>query len=196
VPRAPRFEAPVDLEAHVALVKPGATLRGFFVTDAITRARAAEPRVNLHAIAKVAPRRYLPFLSYDYREYLRLLHAAAGVISPSIPRGEALRRLAWSTYDTFIGTPVGKIIFDMMGRDVAGVLSQASRGYSVSVNFGEVTSQTMGTRYVLVRYRNMPSFLETTQVGVIEGAVKHCGAEPDVQIELMDLANADLHVRW
>jgi hypothetical protein len=38
--------------------------------------------------------------------------------------------------------------------------------------------------------------LETYQVGVLEGAIRHYGAEPEILIDLFDLANADVDIRW
>jgi hypothetical protein len=50
-------------------------------------------------------------------------------------------------------------------------------------NFGSITT-------------DYPAFLETSQVGVAEGAIEACGARAEIDVDLHDLANGDLDVRW
>lgn len=186
----------VDIDAHLALLPADASVRGFFFRDALERGQRAAPNVDFAARAGVAPRRYLPFISYAYADYLRLVDVIARAAHPTLSQGEALRRFAWTTYDLFLGTQVGAAIFGMFNRDIESVLMNGARGYSVAINFGKITAQKLGENHVCTSFRDCPILLDTIQVGVLEGAVKHYGVEATVEAEVMSLADADLHVRW
>lgn len=187
----------VDIAAHIALLPRDASVRGFFFTDALARGRKAAPQLDLLERAGLDPeRRYLPFISYPYADYVRVVDVAARASHPSLPQGEALRRFAWSTYDLFLSTQVGGAIFGMFGRDVESVLLNGARGYAVAINFGKVAARRVAERHVCVSFRDCPILLETVQVGVLEGAVKHCGATAAIDVQPRSLADADLHVRW
>jgi uncharacterized protein (TIGR02265 family) len=193
--RPPHFQD-LDLDAHLARLDPAATARGLVLSDLIDRVRRAKPSVELATLAGVAPRRYLPFLSYPYADLLRMIATAAAVLHPEVKPGEGARRIGWTTYDTLLGTKAGRMAFSFFAGDVEGVLMNAARGYSISLGFGRVASERVGERHVVIRFRDLPGMLETYQVGVVEGAIRHCGEQPRVEIELVDLANADVHARW
>jgi uncharacterized protein (TIGR02265 family) len=194
--RPPRFQDPVDLDAHLALVPSGATNRGIFFQEFVHRARAVAPDADLAALAGIERRRYLPFLEYPYADFLRLAHAAARVLFPRSPIGEGLRRLGHGTYDTLLESHAGRVIFSVLGIDFEQVCRNAGAGYRVAVSFGKVTSTQVGPKHFRIAYEVQPSFLETLQVGVIEGAARHCHVTPRIQIELRDLAHATIDVDW
>lgn len=186
-----------DVAKCIAALPRDASVRGFFFNDAIERARRAAPKVDVLARAGLEPqKRYLPFLSYPYADYVRLVDAAARAAHPEQSQGEALRRFSWSTYDLFIATSVGAAIFGMFGRDVESVLMNGARGYAVAINFGKVSARRTGERHVTMSFRECPILLDTVQVGVLEGAVRHCGAEADITVHTRSVADADLEVRW
>jgi uncharacterized protein (TIGR02265 family) len=186
----------VDVAAHIALLPVDASARGFFFQDALERGRRAAPSVDFFARAGVEPKRYLPFLSYSYVDYVRLVDAIARTMHPDVSQGEALRRFSWTTYDLFISTSVGSAIFGMFGRDVESVLMNGARGYSVAISFGKVSARRAGERHVCITFRDCPILIDTVQVGVLEGAVKHCGATPSVEVVSRGLGDADVHVEW
>lgn len=183
----------VDVEAHLALLPPDGAIRGVFVAGLLTQ--AGKP-AEIHALAGVPERRYLPFINYPVRDYIRLLLATASVVYPRLSRGEALRQLAWTAFDTLLGTTAGRAMFAVLGDDPTRVLLMAKRAYALSVNFGTVGAELIAPGHVRVSFRDYPMFLETTQVGVMEGALRHFKCTPQVTATLVDLANGFLDVRW
>jgi uncharacterized protein (TIGR02265 family) len=194
--RPPRFHDPVDLEAHLALVPRGATNRGIFLQEFVHRVRAVAPEVDLAALAGIERRRYLPFLQYPYADFLRLAYAAARVLFPRTPIGEGLRRLGHGTYDTLLDSQAGRAIFSALGIDFEQICRNAGTAYRMALNFGKMTPTQVGPKHFRIVYDEQPSFLETLQVGVIEGAARHCYVTPRIQIELRDLAHATIDVDW
>jgi uncharacterized protein (TIGR02265 family) len=194
--RVPDPSRPVDLEGHVRLLPGGATCKGLFFTDVIARARRVAPGVDVAARAGLASRRYVAFFAYPYADLLRLVVAAASVMYPDVPTGEGVRRVGEHAYDALLGTQAGRVVFGLFGGDAEFVMMQGPRGYSIALNFGEITVEREGPRRVRYRFRGLPGFIETYQVGVIEGALRHCGATCDARVALTDLANGDIQVDW
>ena len=182
-----------DLQA--ALPK-GAACLGLYFNDVIETARRANPAANLPALAGLEPRRYLPFLSYPYGDVMRLIVTAGRLLHPKETVAEAVRRVGHTAYDRLLATRAGSALFDAFGKDPERILLVGPRGYRLSVNFGSVTAHADGPRRVLYRFREMPAMLETYQVGVIEGALRHLGVRGRVLVETMDIANADLEITW
>ena len=194
--RSPRFDAPVDLAAHLALLPLGATNRGMFIQDLFRHVEAAAPGTDLAGLAGVPARRYLPFLEYPYADFLRLLHAAAGVTRQRLAMGEGLRRIGHTTYDTLLGSHAGRVLFGVLGVDFEQVMRHGPKGYRLALTFAQVTSTQLGPRHFVLGYEGLPGFLETYQVGVVEGAARHCQVSCAVKVAMTSLASAELDVTW
>ncbi len=194
--RAPRFYAPVDLEGQVALLPPRATCKGMFFLDPIARAQRHDAAVDLFAMAGVAPRRYMPFLDYPHAEWMRVAYAAATVLSPGGRVGEGLRELGRHAYDVIFANPLGKVLFSPFGFDLERVFAHAGMGYRLGIGFGAVQSERRGPQHYRVTFEDFPSFLETYNVGVFEGAVAHYGSEAVVRIAHEHPAQATMDVTW
>jgi len=191
---APRFGEPVDLEAHVALLPATASCRGLFFLDSINR---LEARARTMPDRSGAPsRRYQAFGDYAYADYLRLQHKTAKTLFPNEPVGEGLRRLGQGAYDALLASHVGRIVFGVFGKNFGLIAKMGAKGWGVSLNFGTVGLEELGTRHVRYRFRDMPAFLETLQVGVVEGAMRACGVRGEVLVRMNGLASADFDVRW
>jgi uncharacterized protein (TIGR02265 family) len=180
----------------IAALPSGATCLGLYFSDVLGLAEKLRPGTDLTGLAGVPKRRYLAFLQYPYADILRLIAAAAKAIHPKLTLGEGMRRVGHSAYDRLFRTQVGAVVFGALGRDPARVFLAGPRGYRLSINFGSVTAESAGSCRVIYRYREMPALLETYQVGVLEGALRHLGVDGSVLIDLFDLANADLQVSW
>ena len=192
----PRFHMAIDVPAQVALLPPRATCKGMFFNDVIARAAAVDASVDLFARAGVARREYTAFLDYPHAEWMRLAEAAAVVVARGGRAGEGLRELGRHAYDAIFDHALGKVLFGPLGFDVDRVVANTGLGYRLGLSFGRVTVTPVGPQHARVTYRDFPSFLETYNVGVIEGGILRYGATPRVQIALDGLAHAELDVRW
>lgn len=194
--REPAFFAPFDLDEHLQATPPGATCRGLFFADLLQRVKVGAPHVDLQALAGLEERRYLAFLEYPYADFLRMLVAAAKALHPQRPTGEGLRRVGQGAYDALLGSHAGRVVFGALGLDAEQVLSYGPRGYRLSLNFGEVRAERVGDRHFRYVYRDFPAVLETYQVGVVEGALRHCGAKARVLVSMEALGDAVMDITW
>lgn len=193
---APLFDRPVVLEDHVRALPSGATCKGLFFHDVLDRLRKTAPNHGLLAPDGLGSRRYLHFFDYSYGDYMRVLHATAATIFPGISVGEGLRRLGRSSYPALLNSQVGKVLFGVLGADTRRILELGARGYQVSLNFGRVEVDVLGTNHLRYQFRNLPAYLETYQVGVVEGAMKATGVEGRVRVKLANLGNGSFDIRW
>ncbi len=60
---------------------------------------------------------------------------------------------------------------------------------------GQVSAEKTAYRTFTFRASQFPGFLETFQVGVLEGVVRHCGERARISIALDDLATATIELR-
>lgn len=194
--RIPDEGTEVDLEAHVALVPAGATVKGMFFSNFFDKARDFASAEEIARRAGVPHRRYVPFFDYPFVDNLRIGLAASQAMYPAHGAGRALRLLGATTYEAVLGTHLGRVIFAVLGLDIEAVLMAGPRAYKLAVSIGEVKAIKAGPRYVRYEYRDFPSFIETQQVGVIEGAMQHYRIEPRLEVEMSDLANGTIHVTW
>ncbi|MBZ0231207.1 MAG: DUF2378 family protein [Deltaproteobacteria bacterium] len=193
---APRFDREIHIDAHVAALPAGATAKGLFLRDPLQRVATAAPGTDLFQLAKVPKRRILPFFDYPYDELMRLLHAAAGVLWPKLPRGEGLRRLGHGAYEALIGHQVGRVIFMVVGNDFSRVAQVGRRGWQVSVSFGKVDYQELGPGHGAYFFKDFPAFLETYQVGVLEGAMRVFRVNGAVSVKLDGLGDGVIEMKW
>jgi serine/threonine-protein kinase len=172
---APDFNAPIDLDAHLALLPPDATCKGMFFNDALRHGAEVRPLYELFVLAGVKQRRYFPFGDYPMDDFMRLQVAVARAAHPGVALGLGLRRLGHTAFDTVLASQLGKTLFAAFGRDLDRMMAHGPRAYRLLFNFGEVSMERLSPRSYSVRYRDFPLFLESNQVGVIEGVLRHCG---------------------
>lgn len=192
----PRFERPVDLARHLAELPKEAACKGLFFADPIQRMRKVAPAHPLFAEGKVGSRRYVPFLNYPYADFLTLLTEAAKVVHPGVPTGEGLRRLGRAGYEALLESQVGKVLFGVFGRSFEHVVRMGARGWSVSVTFGQVRVEELGPRHVRYHFTDFPAFLETYQVGIVEGGMRACQAKGEVLVRLDSIRSGSFDIRW
>jgi uncharacterized protein (TIGR02265 family) len=192
--RPPRGGAPVDLEAHVRRVPSGATVKGMFFVDLQRASEEAGVWPAVIRTSGVPERRYYAFQDYPMVDNLRLTVAAAAHLHPRLPIGDAVRRLGQTALDVVLASQIGRALFGILGRDVEPIFLRGPKAFKLLVGTGEVTAEKLSDRSYRFRARNLPLFLETYQVGVIEGVLRHCGERGRILIALEDLSNATLHV--
>ena len=193
--REPRFDVAVDLDAHLALLPSAAICKGMFFIDTLRLGTRAAPAAELLRVAQVSDRRHLPFHDYPAAEYMRLLFTVARIAYPKLAVGEGLRRVGQTAFDTVLGTHIGRSFFGILGPDVEKVFLAGPKAMSLLVNFGRFSCEKGGAHTFVLRAREYPAFLETYQMGVIEGALRHCRATGRIRIELDDLSNILVEVR-
>lgn len=167
-----------------------------FLLDALRNVESRAPRFDLFAEAGVKRHRILPFLDYPYAELMRLLVAAAEVLYPTLAAGEGLRRLGRSAYEALLRAQIGKVLFAVVGKDFTRVASLGARGWRVSVNFGKVRFESLGKGHAAYHFSGFPAFIDTYQVGVVEGAMNACGVDGEVWVKLVGPGDGTLELFW
>ena len=194
--RDPDFTGDVDLDAHLALLPEDARVKGLFFQGALERLQQARSDADPFARAGVPRQVYRAFHDYSYSDYLRLMVAIAELQYPNLPRGKGLREIGRSAYGILADSHIGRVIFGALGNDFGRIAAVGTKGWKLALNFGTVTFQSTGPNSGLYVLRDMPTFIETLQVGVVEGAVAAVGAQGRVRVHLRDLANGEIEVTW
>lgn len=192
----PDFRVDVDLEAHVALLPPGACSKGLFHNDVVRKAAAAGCRDALFERAGVEPRRFGAFKDHPFEELLRLLVSAAGLLWPDEPTAEGLRRLGHGAYDALTSTHIGRILFGVLGRDFSRIAAAGVKGWGVSMNFGSVEYERLAEHRGAYFFDGVPGFLASYQVGVVEGGMIASGTSGRVRVALDGLAVGAIEFDW
>lgn len=187
---------PPPLEATIAALPEKATCLGLYFNDVIDAVVRNRSDADVLAAAELPKKRYFPFFSYPYADVVRVIGAAAKLLHPRIPHGEAIRRLGHTVYERLFKTRVGQVVFGALDNDVRRILLAGPRGYDLSLNFGKLTAESPEERRVLYHFRDLPGLLETYQVGIIEGTLRHLNVAGRVQIDVFDVGNADVEITW
>ena len=192
--RTPRDAAPVELDEHLRRLPSGATVKGMFFLELQRLSEQASVWPQVLETAGIAERRYYNFRDYPMVDNLRLTAAVAAHVHPTVARGDAIRYLGQTALDVVLSSPIGRTLLGVEGRDVEQLFLRGPRAYKLLLGVGEVTSEKVSLRVFRFHVRNFPAFLETYQVGVLEGILRHCGKTGQVRIALDDVANATLEV--
>jgi uncharacterized protein (TIGR02265 family) len=192
----PRTFRPIEIEEQIALLPRNARCKGMFFQDMLERAHRVDPGADVHRLAGLAPRRYIPVLDYPHADWMRLAAACAAVINPRGHTGEGLRMLGRHAYDAVFLNPLGKVLFGPLGFNLERVIAHAGLGYRLGLNFGRVESQRVDEAHFRVEFSAMPTFLETYNVGVIEGAIAHYHCKPQLKVAPDGWSHLVLDARW
>jgi serine/threonine-protein kinase len=192
--RAPRFDAPVDLDEHLRRVPSGATVKGMFFLELQRVAEKSGVWRQVLVTAGVAERRYYNFRDYPMVDNLRITVAVATHVHPRVSQGEGIRRLGQAALDVVLGSQIGRAVFGAFDRDMDPLFLRGPKAFKLLLGVGDVTSEKVAPGKYRFHARNFPAFLETYQVGVIEGVLRHCNQRARVTIALEDLANGTIEV--
>lgn len=192
----PRFPDGIDVEESVRLLPPGATTKGMFLLDALRKVEDRAPRFDLFAAAGLEQHRILPFFDYPFSELMRLLVAAAEVLYPTLQVGDGVRRLGRSAYEAPLQARIGKLLFAVVGKDFARVASLGVRGWKISASFGKVRFESLGEGHAAYHFSDFPAFIDTYQVGVVEGAMSACRVDGEVWVKLDGPGDGTLEFFW
>lgn len=167
-----------------------------YFQNALAFARKRAPRVDVAREAGLTRATYLPFNAYPMADYLRLAVAVARHGWPELPIGEGLRRIGHQAYDTFLDSHLGKVVFGAFGRAFHLIAKHGDKGWALSINFGRIAVEELGPRHFRYHFSDMPIFLETHQVGAVEGAMKATGVTGEVLVEPRELSSLSMDLVW
>jgi uncharacterized protein (TIGR02265 family) len=193
---SPDFSQSVDLEAELAALPAAAAARGFYFTELIKELEAKAPGVDPFAELGLEKPRYRAFKEYPYGEFLRLNVFAAERIYPDLPTGEGLRRLGRGAYNVFVSTQIGRVLLGAVGNNFGRIAKLGCRAYSTSLNFGKVQWTAIGDREGYYTFVDLPAFVGTYQVGVVEGGLRATKTTGVVTVAVERPGHGVIHIRW
>jgi uncharacterized protein (TIGR02265 family) len=193
----PRYDVDVDVQAYLRECPRGATTRGAFFTSVRDFAHRKLKSLPNELFAGVSRKRWVPFSSYSLAEFMALVVNAAGLVYGDVALGEGLRRLGWISYESFAATMAGRVVLFALGEGLEQVVLAVPKAYALTVPGSQVSVSRRGDRDWLIEMRHVPSFPDCYHAGVLEGAVRAHGFEPDLVLRRQArLSDVDFRVRW
>ncbi|MDP3274599.1 MAG: DUF2378 family protein [Deltaproteobacteria bacterium] len=193
---APNLDHPVDVDAHLQALPDSATTKGMFFTQLLKNlgARASEAELDKALVSR--PSRYLPFGNYPMHDNIRLTVLVAQKLYPQLSLGRALHAMGRASFDAFAESHLGRALLETINPELGAVLRAGPRIFSTLFNFGHVEFDQMDDRIMRFTFREMPIFIETFQVGAIEGLARHVRASVRLQIALQSISHGTVEIRW
>ena len=176
-----------DVEAYLALVPHGATVKGMFWNDLQRVAAGAGINFTGH---------YATFNDYPLVDYMRSVARLARIVSPSAPILEGIRLIGKRAFVTLSQSLTGRVLFAIAGRDLLATLALASDAYRRCLSPGEAQLREMGAGRAVVELRSVWNFPQAYQVGVFEKAIEHFGHVGTVRMRLLSPCDADYLLEW
>lgn len=184
----------VDVEARIAACPADHAVKGMFFTRLVDMAMKAGVRPEDMPLTKpVAEGRYVAFLDYPLKDYVRWTAAAGKKLHGRVPMSEALRRVAQADFGQFLASGVGKVMVEFMS-DARSVMIRSGQIYGLVVKGPTITTREEG-KTVIVSYRNYHGPVECYPAGTLEGACRHFDAPYEIFVDILSPTAADYHVR-
>lgn len=188
--RAPDLRAPLDLEEHLNLAPPDGLVKGMFFESVAREVRSVSGRSVRDDV------RFHAFASYPVRHWLSYLHDAALIAYPREPVREGLRRLGYSMFPAFSRSMIGKVVFSVAGDDLLRSLALYPKIWSIISNHARAEVDELRDGRVVIRQRNVWDFVDSFQLGSIEGGMRVFGKRARVRVHVLSPCDADFEVTW
>ncbi len=185
----PNYRAALVVDSFYTAVPAAAMVKGFYSTAVLREASLSGQHIQGYGP-------YREFKDYPQAEAIRLLAECARRMYPDEPIREALRRMGWTVFPTFLSTMVGKVVFGALGDNLPAVMRMAPRGFEVSLSHGRCEVLSVTEHEAELRISDFYFFPDCYLVGVIEGTLAHYGRDAQVQIRPRDNSECDYYVRW
>lgn len=180
----PPWTAPLDPDAVIAAIPPGAVMSGMFLAGIVELARAR--KVTLRS----ARPSYVPFRPYPLREHCVLLVEAARGGFPGEPLRQSLRRIGRGAPRTLVGSMVGKVVLGSVEGPLE-MMRALAKSYALHMQPAKVEVVDLGPGDVVVRLRDVWHFLDSHHVGVFEGLLRYAEVEGEVKVHAWSSSSAD-----
>lgn len=183
----PDFDAPLDVEAHVALAPGDLMIRGMLM-------EGMQRRLEKTGLLGER-RRYLAFKAYPIEEQLRALAEVASKLDPtSVRRG--MRELGRMAFPSVLETMAGRVVLGVLGKEPEPIFRACGKAFELVGARARIDVVEASDHHAWLHLRDVYAFAEVYQVGVAEGVVLGCGYEPDVSLRVRSPIEVELFVRW
>jgi uncharacterized protein (TIGR02265 family) len=186
----PVLDQPLLVEDYIQRVPAYATIKGMFLSNLYEIASSSDQGFELDA------RNIFSFRDYPLVEQVRLVPRIAAALYPDVSLRSAMLQLGRRVCPTFAGSLIGKLIFSAVGGDVAMLMRAGATAYSISSNVGQLEILECGLRSVRLGMREMFNYVDSYQLGILEGALMMLGCKPSLLLKLDSPVSAEVHLSW
>lgn len=187
--RAPRFDTPLDLDAHLAAIPEGTTIKGMFASDVVKLVRDRTGK-------SPGREKFVAFKDYDFKEWVRLLVTGAEMIHPDVPIHEAIRRVGHLAYPTFFSSLAGRVLLSVVGKDPLKLIPLVPKIYAMTASRGRAKVAEIEPGRALIELRDVWDFPESYNVGNFEGAMRAFEVEGKIELQTFSACDADILLTW
>ena len=187
---------PVDIETFLQAIPEDACTKGHFVNQNRETIQQQNPSA-LAQYLKLHPEKFASFRDISLRVSIRNFFDAALFAFPDDPPAEAMRKIGRLIYPQILSTMLGRVIFAALRSDLMSIFRNGPRAFELFEKNGTRLKATeLGPKHF--RYDFDPSYspIETSQVGIIEGAAIYCGVKTEITVQRKDLVRGSLECRW
>jgi uncharacterized protein (TIGR02265 family) len=146
------------------------------------------------------PPTYVGFKDYPEQEFVALLARAARESLGHLPPREALRRLGFYQLGKLKENLVFRVLFAGLWQtqsiSAAAKIIPKAYAAAAAAKHEEWTLKANEPRRILLGMRNVWSFPESFQVGLMEGALHTFGLSAQAGVRLTSLCDAELEFVW
>ena len=185
---APDRTSDFDVEAHLALVPPAATVKGMFWNDL--------HRVAERSDVSMESKRYATFKDYPLVDYMRAVADVACRARPGATTSKAISELGKRGFSILSSSLAGKVLFAISGRDLAATLGLVSEAYKRCLSPGQAALGSISPGRAVIELRDVWNYTQSYQVGVFEGVIEHFGYTGSVRLRVHSPCDADYLLEW
>ncbi len=185
----PPWTAELDEASCLRAIPQSATMTGMFLDGAAKLARDKG-----HEIPS-ARARYTPFQPYPLREHCQILIEVARALYPNASLREGLRKLGRGAPNVLLRSTVGRVVLGSVEGPFATIEAMA-RSYTMHMRPSTLAVERRGDRAVVVHLSDVHNFLDSHNVGVFEGVLRHMNLTGTVRICTFTRTSGDFLCEW
>ncbi|WNG24435.1 DUF2378 family protein [Cystobacter fuscus] len=187
-----------ELERRLEVIRPEDTLRGFFFNGVLEQVRPlGDPVSWRRCIEAAGGDRFMAFFSYPMDSFIRLLYAAAGVLSEG--RGDfrtALWHLGREMVPYYLESSAGQVLLLLARGEPRWLLEGLPSAFRTAVRHGECSVSWLGPNHgrLLFQGCTLPAeYYEGAVRGVFESTRI---AQTLVSARQVNLLDTEVEVSW
>ncbi len=185
----PPWTSPLDVEGCIRAIPATATMTGMFLEST-----AALARQKGHVVGS-ARARYTAFQPYPLKEHCQILVEVARLLYPKNPLREGLRKLGRGAPHVLLQSTVGRVVLGSAEGPIATIEAMA-RSYAVHMRPATLAIQREGPKSAIIRLSDVHNFLDSHNVGVFEGVMRHAKLDGTIRMRSYSRTSADFFCEW
>jgi uncharacterized protein (TIGR02265 family) len=185
----PDWNAPLDVHAYIGRVPKHATGKGMFLAQ-------LQKEVQSRGLELPTREKFYAFRDYPLPLAMELIVEAAKLLHPGLSLREGIRRLAWSSYDVFRETMIGRVVFGAVGVNLGAIFKLAGRAVGHTTNVGQLETEPIDDRSVIVHVRDVYLFADCYSAGMAEGVLIASRRKGFVAQQMTGPTTGSFYVRW